>query len=251
MNKPISQEGTTHKSLDDFNEEYVRFHYRLLRHSEYGITEIRTFDGTPEVAYTDNEEDFVRVVKEKAGRTNVYVGCNPRPLELWDVAPNRWCPAKKGSCASDEQIEYVTTAFFDLDPVRPKGEAATDEEHVLAVNEVGRIQNICGYPDGITASSGNGAYLLFSIRAITVEKDTASQYRSWYKNFLAENNSHASTLKWDPVFNLSRVMRIIGTKNMKGTHTDERPHRHLAKILNRRSRLPQKSRHPSQHQWSS
>lgn len=216
---------STHSPLGNVNVKHVRLHYQLLGHKDLGVTELRTFDKGPEVAYTDNEEDFVRLAMERAGKVNVYVGCNPRPLELFDIAPNSWNRAEKGSCASDEQIEFITAAFFDVDPVRPKGEPATEKEHSLALGEVNRVLSSCGYSGGITASSGNGGYIFFPIRAVSVEKDSAAQYRAWWKKFIVENNGNPGALRWDPVFNLSRVMRVIGTKNLKGNATEERPQR--------------------------
>ena len=68
-------------------------HRRLLGHDGYGVTELRTFDPKPLVAYTDNDEVTVLLALERNGSTSgIYIGVQPRPLELFDKAPNSWAP---------------------------------------------------------------------------------------------------------------------------------------------------------------
>lgn len=102
---------------------YIRKHLQLLGHEGLGVTELRIFDPAPLVAYVDNEEDAVRLALEMDSKTSgIYVGVQPRPLKLFDKAPNCWKRASRSNhnCATDEDIEFITTIFFDIDVVEKK-----------------------------------------------------------------------------------------------------------------------------------
>ena len=96
-------------------------HVQLLGHSHYGVTELRTFEPRPMVAYADNEDDIVRLATELDGKVpGIYVGVQPRPLDLFDEAPNCWRPAVSNpqtNCGCDRDIEFTTACFFDIDVV--------------------------------------------------------------------------------------------------------------------------------------
>jgi hypothetical protein len=125
----------THNSAPLDVEAEIRRQRRILEHEGYGVTESRTFGrGPPMVAYTDNDDDAVRLCLEKDGKTNIYIGVQPRPAHLFDLAPNRWVPARggpAGNCAHDDDIEWISALFFDIDvasPERPEGHPASEEE---------------------------------------------------------------------------------------------------------------------------
>lgn len=94
----------------------IRKHIRLLGHFGFGVTELRVFDPMPLVAYDYNEDDAVRLCLEMEGKTSgIFVGVQPRPPHLFDLAPNCWKPARSGpnsNCACDNDIEFITTVFF-------------------------------------------------------------------------------------------------------------------------------------------
>jgi len=105
-------------------EAAVRKHLALLGHDKLGVTELRVFDPLPQVAYADSADAVVRLCREMDGRTSgVYVGVQPRPAHLFDLAPNRWTPARggrDGNCARETDVEIVTLVYFDLDVVSPE-----------------------------------------------------------------------------------------------------------------------------------
>ena len=111
--------NNNYKTQEQVNDA-IRKHLQLLGHEGLGITELRVFDPVPLVAYVDNEDDAVRLAMEMEGRTTgVYVGVQPRPLDLFDKAPNCWRHASrsKHNCATDGDIEFITTVFFDIDVI--------------------------------------------------------------------------------------------------------------------------------------
>jgi hypothetical protein len=110
-------------------------HVQVLGHSDYGVAELRTFEPRPMVAYADSEDGIVELAMTLDGKVaGLYIGVQPRPLDLFDKAPNCWHPAvsnPKTNCGCDRDIEFITACFFDIDVVsteRMKGRPATEEE---------------------------------------------------------------------------------------------------------------------------
>ncbi len=212
----------------------MRQHYQLLGHQGYGVSELRIFDPKPRVAYVDNEEDVVRLVLEMEGRTSgIYIGVQPRPPHLFDLAPNRWVPAQSkphSNCATDNDIEYITVCFWDIDVVskeRSKGHPASDEE----LAQSSHAAQLLSQEEGLAMSSticcsGNGQYLLALIAPIPVYRnEEATKFRQFCMQPAAKVAAQVRGAKFDPVFNLSRVMRLMGTWNRKGQPAVGRPHR--------------------------
>lgn len=123
------------QSNDLKHEALIRRHRRLLGHEGFGVTELRVFDPAAMVSYADTEDDVVRLVKELSPKVSgLYIGVQPRPLRLFDMAANQWKTAvskPEPNCASDSDIEFITACFFDIDVVsnkRTKGHPASDSE---------------------------------------------------------------------------------------------------------------------------
>ncbi len=215
-------------------DQVISNHWKLLGHRDLGVTELRIFDPGPMVAYVDNVNDFFRLSLEMRAKTSgIYVGVQPRPLWLFDKAPNCWRPARSGAernCACDNDIEYITTVFFDIDVVsaeRAKGHPASNEELLESLNAA---QLLCR-EDGLILSSticcsGNGHYVLVPIISIPVDDNkVAFKFRNFCHQVAERVATQITGAKFDSVFNLSRVMRMMGTTNRKGQAVPGRPHR--------------------------
>jgi hypothetical protein len=221
-------------AIDPASERDMRAHLALLGHNGLGLTELRVFDPRPQVAYADNEDDSVRLCQEMEGKTSgVYAGVQGRPPHLFDLAPNRWVPARggpDGNCARDDDVEYITALFFDIDvvsPERAQGHPASPEELTRSL----RAAELLSRQDGLALSSaiccsGNGHYVLAPVAPISIDShEVAGQFR-WFCQGLAESVAGPLTgARIDPVYNLSRVMRVMGTLNRKGQPAPGRPHR--------------------------
>ena len=212
----------------------IREHLRLLGHSGFGATQLLAFGGVPMVAYIDNEEDAVRLCLQMEGKkTGTYIGVQPRPLHLFERTPNCWQPAHAqpcSNCACDDDIEYITACFFDIDVVsaqRQLGHPASEEELQYSLQAA---QLLCR-ENGLALSSticcsGNGHYVLAPILPIPVDcEQEAAKFRIFCQQLADKTAKQVTGAKLDQVFNLSRVMRIMGTCNCKGTPTAGRPHR--------------------------
>lgn len=230
-----------HTAIDntsDLNAEAeMRKHVDLLGHDKLGVTELRVFDPLPRVAYADSADAVVRLGREMDNKTSgVYVGVQPRPAHLFDLAPNRWTPARggrDGNCARDGDIEYVTAVFFDIDVVSPEraaGRPASDEElqkSLQAARLLARQDGLAG--SSAVCCSGNGHYVLAPVVAVSVGGDeVAGKFRCFCQG-LADSVAHRiAGVRIDSVYNLSRVMRLMGTVNQKGKPAPGRPYRRAA-----------------------
>jgi hypothetical protein len=220
-------------ALDPAGERDMRAQLALLQHDSLGVTELRAFDPRPQVAYTDNKDDTIRLCREMEVKTSgLYVGVQPRPAHLFDLASNRWVLARGGpggNCARDSDIEFLTALFFDIDAVSPeraRGHPASEEELQQSL----RVAELLSRQDGLALSSvicgsGNGHYVLAPVAPISVGSDEmAGKFRRFCQE-LTERVGRLAGVRIDPVYNLSRVMRVLGTLNGKGQPSPGRPHR--------------------------
>ncbi len=209
-------------------------HIRLLGHSGYGVTELRTFDNRPMVASADSEQSVVRLCEQADGRaTGIFVGLQPRPVHLFDRAPNCWMPATlkpEPNCACNRDIEFVTVGYWDLDTVsaqQDRGYPASEAE--LEGNyEAARLLS---RQDGLALSSsiccsGSGYHVLAPLVPIPVDDDdVALKFRCFCWQLASGISGRIEGVRFDEVFNLGRVTRLMDTVNRKGRATAERPHR--------------------------
>jgi len=201
--------------MESESQIQVRMHARLLGHGGYGVTELRTFRPRPMAAYADSEDDIVRLGLNLDGQVpGIYIGVQPRPLDLFDRAPNYWRPAissPETNCACDRDIEFITACFFDIDVLsetRTMGHPATEVELQQSLETAMLISQ----EDGIALSStvccsGNGHYVLAPVVPIPVDSDeVAAKFRYFCHRLAEEIACQVKVVRIDPVYNLSRVM---------------------------------------------
>lgn len=217
------------------DRESIRRFYRLLRHAGRGLTEVRVIQagqGQPRIGFYDSEDAFVDACSRWSGKANVYVGRNPRPKRLTERQPqayNNLVSGVRGASASD--IDLVTALSLDIDPVRANGLPSTDAEHERALAMAERVA--ADYPGAILVDSGNGAQVVFPTDPVSVNgesKRLQAQVRAW-ESEIREVVESDPALKLDSIYDLPRIIKVPGTLAIKGTSTQERPHR-LARIVN-------------------
>lgn len=204
-----------------FSEMDVRKTYRILRHGS-GSTEIRLIDphkrNPPRSVFVTNEEEFVKACREANGKSNVYVGINQR----------------RGDTTKAENVRSVNIVAIDLDAVREKGEAATEEElnkvieHANKINE--NIKERFGEP-GELLMSGNGIQIWIPMD-IAVTNENRKEITAKLAIFQEEIRVKYETdsVEIDSVGDLPRILKVGGTLSVKGRATESRPHR-LAKWI--------------------
>ena len=159
-------------------------------------------------------------------------------MDLFDKAPNCWKPAHSSpepNCACDSDIEYITACFFDIDVVsqqRTHGHPASEEELQHSLQAATLLSRENGLAlSSIICCSGNGHYVLAPVVPIPVDsEEAAKKFRQFCHQLARRTACQVDGIKIDPVYNLSRVMRLMGTDNGKGRAVQGRPHRraHLA-----------------------
>lgn len=200
------------------------------------VVELRAFcSGKRQVSagyFDSNHWDLLadQAVKLSLKDAAVYVTLNPVEAQLLSRYSNRveqYATATTG----DKQILRRRWLFIDLDPVRPSGTSATQEQltaaRIKALDVTGHLHRL-GWPMPVIAESGNGFHLLYAIDLPNDDQST-----SMVKAFLmalAERFDDAITKVDRAVFNAARICKLYGTVANKGDHTQKMPWR-LSKIL--------------------
>ena len=110
-----------------------------------------------------------------------YYTINPVNPILADNEYNRLLPAS--STTKDKDILSRNVLFIDLDPVRPSGISATEEEKAAAKHIGEEIQDYLktrGFPTPAWVDSGNGYHLYYRIDLFNSQDST-----NLIKNFLS------------------------------------------------------------------
>lgn len=186
-----------------------------------GSTYKKTFCG-----YFDDVDKAAAVVADLESRKplGIYVTLNPVHSDLLARCCNRVDVGK--STTADSDVTRRRWLFIDVDPKRPSGISASDEER-----ETGRVkaQQIIddlasrGWPAPLVCSSGNGWHLLYRIDLPNNDK-TKDLIERTLKG-LAEKYSTPQVHIDNTVFNASRITRCYGTTARKGDSIPGRPHR--------------------------
>lgn len=203
------------------------------------VVELRVFDarrpnggraGTVSGYFSDLEKMSQAAARWSGQAVGAYLTLNPTLPDLLARSANRekeWVR----ETTQDAEITRRRWLFVDLDPVRPRGISATDEEQAAAVARKDAVRDYLrdlGFPAPIEVASGNGAYLLYRL---DLPNDDASRdlVRDCLRALSDRFTDDAVTVD-QTTFNAARVCRLPGTLNAKGDQTAERPHR-LARIL--------------------
>ncbi|RMG45658.1 MAG: hypothetical protein D6718_06895, partial [Acidobacteria bacterium] len=209
----------------------IRATFRWLAHAPHGVSEVRVIRpgrGIVGIGFFDDEDAFVRECVRSNAAGNVYVGIQPRPRRLLERAANVVRPLRSGAARKD--IEVVTATVVDLDPVRPKDTASTEEELAAALEAAEAAADWCeerGLVRPLRMMSGNGAQLWFAVPPIELTPDNRDAVQAGLKAFEAElrERIESDRIKVDSIHDLARIIKVVGTVSRKGEPTAERPHR--------------------------
>jgi len=183
-------------------------------------------------AYCDNLNAGVTFVSymDKQQAAGVYVLLNPAVPGVFARSPNKLTSYPQHT-TTDAEVIRRRWLFVDIDPDRPAGVAATDEERQTAIDLACDLETKLkdhGFPEPVSLDSGNGLYLLYRIDEPN-DQATTELLRRFYAglNTLAgwidPNKPHA--IIDASVYNAARIARVPGTTNRKGHATPDRPHR--------------------------
>ena len=134
--------------------------------------------------------------------------------------------SRKDATTADADIVRRRWLPIDLDPVRPSGVSASEEEHTAAFDRAEEIAvwlTEKGFPAPVLADSGNGAHLLYRID-LPNDDDAAQLVKACLgvlDAFFSDGTVHCDTAN----FNAARIWKLYGTTACKGDNTEARPHR--------------------------
>jgi len=187
----------------EINEEDIRKFFRQLGHEKQ--TEVRAINNHTQKSvykHCNSEDEFVEACKEFNGYYNVYVGIHER--------------AEGGKKKKD--VISIKKIPFDIDRrIKDKETPPTQEDLDRALEVAKQIKNdYAGV--SLLMFSGGGCQGYFSIPKIVITDDNRKEVEDKLKAFGEELDKKYSTDKVQidlSVYDLSRIMRVPGTLNIK------------------------------------
>lgn len=205
------------------NYNSAKKYLEFLNH--YGVEKIniRVFNmGKPIISqiYGTNELDEIQKMLQQKKLEQKTVNCTFNDFE-----------GTKSNSVKDSDIKYHTFLMIDIDPERPKGESATDEEKEEAKNVADEIINfVKGYgANYMYIDSGNGYHLLIPLELESDVKKVTGLKKCLLKLLAKKFNTETADVD-TTVYNASRLGKLVGCMASKGESSSERPHRE-SKIL--------------------
>lgn len=211
------------------NEKEIRKTIALMK-PEGQLFEVRVIYGNKAMysGYFTNADDLMRAFDElrNFADCNIYMSLNSINAACYDrIQKNRFEKNAKAT-TSDHDVVGYDWLMIDLDPQRPSGTSATDEQIGKAKeqgNKIYQFMRNLGFSKPLFANSGNGVHLLYRIRL-----KNSDENRKLIEMSLKTLNMLFASPEIDvdmKNFNQSRVCKLYGTTAQKGANSDARPHR--------------------------
>lgn len=174
------------------------------------------------------------IARLAARAEGTYFTPNPvrRPAWAADVPPDAFPMVSAGRgkpAATDADVSERRWLIVDIDPVRPSGVCATDDEKAAAWTVAENVRAglaAAGRRPVAVADSGNGFHLYYRLTP-PLPGGTAPGDDPLARTLkmLAHRFDTAAAQVDATVFNASRIMKVPGTWAKKGANTPARPHR--------------------------
>lgn len=209
-------------TLNSFNHEHVLATLHHL-HEPGALIELRhkAAAGGMRGYFSRDPERIADIAQELNGKVNVYATFN--------VAADHLEEYGEGSTTTTKNTDILGRRWFfaDFDPVRAPDTASTDDQFATAqerAEDCAKALVQSGWPVPTTAHSGNGVHLLWA-----VDTDNSPGTAALFRRLTA-----AIALKWGDgvigvdksVHNAARIIKLWGTKSVKGDDTPETPLRY-------------------------
>jgi len=173
----------------------LAYQREVLGHSGLGFTEVRIISkGVRE--FVDNDEALEASCMLHADTDN-YISINPRY-------------EKRGT---NDAVKYLTCLVVDIDPIRAKDTASTDEQHDLAISVGQSIAT--AFPGTILVDSGSGCHVYFPVKplAVTNAKALYASVKKWADGI--RSKYAVAGVNIDSIYDLARLIRVWGSHNYK------------------------------------
>ena len=158
---------------------------------------------------------------------NIYITLNGIKEDCYSREQrNKLLRNTKLITTSDNDIECYDWLLVDLDPRRPSGTSASDEQLAYAkekCNEVYTYMRNSGFEEPIIAESGNGVHLLYNVCLKNDEsnKKLIKDCLTVLDMFFSDDRVCIDVSNFNP----ARICKLYGTQAQKGAETPDRPHR--------------------------
>ena len=203
--------------IDKKQHQYISRCFDILKGSG-AIESLYLKDGNSATRFYDASDAFVKEVSymNQEGFT-CYAGLQPRHDALMDGTRS----------GQSEDVRMLRLLYADLDPKRPAGTNATDEEKAGALEVARKVQDDFtgkGYQKPVIADSGNGYWLLSNVPEIEINNanraEISAKLKAWGESIASKYST--DTVKVDQIYDLRRVTKIFGTKIFNNSETEGR-----------------------------
>lgn len=186
------------------------------------VIELRIFGSKKsqiDAGYFTDHDKLIAAALKYDGSAPQYVTVNdihPGLVALYNNQVHLWAP----KTTSDNDVQRRRWLPFEFDPARPSGIPANDAEY----HEAHARAQACrawltsqGWPEPVYADSGNGAWLLYRLDNLPVTADIERVLKACCAVVGARFSGGTPSVKVDDtVYNASRIVRLFGTRNLKG-----------------------------------
>lgn len=219
------------------NQEDIQRTYEYLGHSPIEVRVIDTNVGRVLLCRMVDYSELIQVCQKYDSKGNIYIGINERRAGF---KINGWAGAKKSDISATLTIPIDVDAVRRSEGLTPKQlqdlqkQPSTDAEMQCAINACQSIQmwfreNNFNVPP--MAMSGNGSALWVAIPRYELTPDNLEAWELKLRAFLIQVSEAIppelqNKAKVDTnVYDVTRILKVVGTKSVKGINTPERPHR--------------------------
>ena len=212
------------------NKEQIYQWWDVYKEKGDHLTEIRILDGkrTYSGYFTDVERIISAVVPFDAlPHAQIYFTLNSINEACYGRAQkDKMIQVGREPTTGDADIVERTHVLIDLDPKRPAGVSASNEElehaHRKAVS-VFRFLLAQGFNEPIICKSGNGYHVVVPCKIAASDETTAVIKKFLQVLALLFSDEHVDID--EKVFNASRICKLYGVTAKKGENTPDRPWR--------------------------
>ena len=199
--------------------------------------------GTGNITYVGHydEQSILDAYAKPLNEDGYHIYSPINPLRPGCFAEINLPPRKGVNAAGIKHIDRRAWLPYDIDAIRPKGQAASREEKKAAravAEKLVSLWRALGV-DPMCIDSGNGYQVRVPIdlpNDDSVSDDgksvTAGESTQLIKAVLENHSAEFSNdgAKIDVLYDAPRIMRVPGYKNVKGDNSPERPHRLVRKL---------------------
>lgn len=212
------------------DKETIREWWQVFKEKGDHLTEIRVLDGkrTYSGYFTDVDKIIAAILPfDNSPHAQIYFTLNSINDACYGRAQkDKMIAVSREPTTGDADIVGRTHVLIDLDPKRPAGVSASNEEleyaHRKAV-DVFRFLLAQGFNEPIICKSGNGYHVVIPCKTASNDETTAVVKKFLQVLSLLFSDEHVDID--EKVFNASRICKLYGVTSRKGENTPERPWR--------------------------